>query len=55
MNVGFEKIDQQFAKVGDRLFQFHETFRGYSRTYVTTQAASIVGAVGLGVALIKLF
>jgi hypothetical protein len=51
----FEKIDERFEKIDDRLFQFHETLRGYSRTFVTTQAASIVGAVGLAVALIKLF
>jgi uncharacterized protein (DUF3084 family) len=49
----FEKIDQRFEKLDDRLFQFHETLRGYSRTFVTTQAASIVGAVGLAVAMIK--
>lgn len=48
-----EKIDHRFEKIDDRLFQFHETLRGYSRTSVTTQAASIVGAVGLAVALFK--
>ncbi len=51
----FENIAKQFEKVDDRLCQFHETLRGYSRTFVTTQAASIVGAVGLAVTLIKLF
>jgi hypothetical protein len=55
IDLQFEKIDQRFEKIDDRLFQFHETLRGYSRTFVTTQAASIVGAVGLAVALIKLF
>ncbi len=61
INVGFEKVDRQFEKmedrfitIDDRLFQFHETLRGYSRTFVTTQAASIFGAVGLAVAMIKL-
>jgi hypothetical protein len=54
IDAQFEKIDARFEKADDRLFQFHETLRGYSRTFVTTQAASIVGAVGLAVALIKI-
>ncbi|MGF1616692.1 MAG: hypothetical protein ACFCU2_02625 [Acidimicrobiia bacterium] len=60
MNLGFERVDARFEKlegrfekIDDRLYQFHETLRGYSRTFVTTQVASIIGAVGLAVGIIK--
>lgn len=49
----FEQIESRFEKIDDRLFHFHESLRGYSRTFVTTQVASIIGAVGLAVGIIK--
>ncbi len=50
----FDRIDAQFEKIDDRLYDFHESLRSYARTFLVVQTATVFGVAGIVLGITQL-
>ncbi len=50
----FDRIDAQFEKINDRLYDFHESLRSYARTFLVVQTATVFGVAGIVLGITQL-